>query len=116
MRRVLPRFMFPALLLAAALLPPVAVADMYTWRDPETGRTRMSNIPPPWVRDGSSGPRVEVIRGNRVIDIPTALSKPQPPAELSPSQRAAARLPAQDKPAVAPEPPKSSKPSDEDDE
>ncbi len=105
-----------ALALSAAALPPAAMADMYTWKDPQTGRTRMSNIPPPWLRDSSAGPKVEVIRGNQLITPAVAFSKPQPPAELSARQRAAAGLPAQDKPAVTPEPTKASRPSDEDDE
>jgi len=104
------------LLLATAALPSAAVADMYIWKDPQTGGTRMSNIPPPWLRDGSGGPQVEVVRENKVIDVTTSLTKPQPPAELSARQRALARLPEQDKPVVAPEPPKSAKPDDEDDE
>lgn len=114
--RLPPQLTLAALLLAGTAMPPAAVADMYTWKDPETGRTRMSNIPPPWLRDGSPGPKVEVIRGNQLITPAAAFAKPQPPAELSARQRAAAGLPAQDKPAAAPEPPKASRPSDEDDE
>jgi hypothetical protein len=68
-----------ALLLSLAGGP--ALADVYIWKDPVTGRTRMTNIPPPWVRDPAPGqrvPRVEVIREGRVIDPATALANPQP--------------------------------------
>lgn len=74
-----------------ACLPLAAAADMYTWRDPQTGRTRMSNSPPQWLRDGQPGPRVEVIRGNQVIDPAKAFATPQAPAQMSERQRAMAR-------------------------
>lgn len=80
----------PVLLVAAALLVPAmpAQADVYTWRDPQTGRKRMSNIPPRWVLENAVGPRVEVIRGNTVIDVGTSIAKPQEPAQPSAAQRA----------------------------
>lgn len=48
---------------AAMVVPAVAHADLYRWRDPETGSTRFSNVAPPWHGDGArvSGPAVEVI-------------------------------------------------------
>lgn len=105
-----------ALVLTAAALPTASMADMFIWKDPETGRTRMSNIPPLWLRDGSIGPRVEVLRGNRPIDASAAFANPQPPAELSARQRAAAGLPDKDKPVAPLEPPKAATLADEDEE
>lgn len=73
-----------------ACLPWAAAADMYTWKDPQTGRTRMSNSPPQWLREGLPGPRVEVMRGNKLIDAATAFASPQEPAQMSERQRAMA--------------------------
>lgn len=79
---------------AAALLSLLAgpvCADVYIWKDPETGRTRMTNIPPPWVREPAAGrrlPQVEVIRDGRLIDPGTALANPQPaPARAEDERR-----------------------------
>ena len=63
---------------ALAALP--AAADVFTWKDPQTGKTRMSNIAPPWLREpvpGQRVPKVEVIRDNKVIDPATAFANPQ---------------------------------------
>jgi hypothetical protein len=38
-----------------------AHAEMYRYRDPETGRIKLTNVPPFWMK-GAGGPRVEVIR------------------------------------------------------
>lgn len=71
-------------MLAAGLLAAVpAAADVYIWKDPQTGKTRMSNIAPPWLREpvpGQRVPKVEVVRDNKVIDPRVALSTPQAPA------------------------------------
>jgi hypothetical protein len=83
------RHFFPSACIAAlgagtlllALTGGAAFADVYIWKDPATGRTRMTNIPPPWVRDPAPRqrvPRVEVIREDRVMDPATALANPQP--------------------------------------
>ena len=88
-------------LVGLAMLAPAAFADVYVWKDTQTGRTRMSTSPPEWLREGTPGPKVEVIRENRVIDAATAFTAPQPPAEMSERQRAAARLPER-KPAALP--------------
>lgn len=55
-----------ALSLAAAS----AAAQVYSWRDPVTGQTKLSNIPPPWYSRGEivHGPRVVATIGGRVID------------------------------------------------
>jgi hypothetical protein len=75
----------------------------------------MSNIPPAWLRNNSPGPKVEVVRDNKVIDVNTSFGKPQPPAALSARQRAAAGLPEQDEPVAPPVPAVAPKPDDEDD-
>lgn len=47
-----------------------AVADVYSWKDPATGRNRISNLPPTWYSrlDEVSGPPVTVSRGAAIID------------------------------------------------
>ncbi len=47
-----------------------AFSDVYMWKDPSTGSSKISNLAPAWYRSGgnSNGPRVIVLRGNRVID------------------------------------------------
>jgi len=47
-----------------------AFADVYMWKDPSTGSTKISNLVPTWYssRDKLNGPRVIVLRGNSVID------------------------------------------------
>jgi len=47
-----------------------ALAQVYSWKDPETGQTRFSNIAPRWYSRGEtvSGPRVIVTAGDKVID------------------------------------------------
>lgn len=63
--------------LAAALIlvSKLAVAQMYSWKDPATGQSRFSSIAPPWYKrsEGVSGPRVIATLGEKVID-DTALS------------------------------------------
>lgn len=79
MIRAFPR-VFAIIICIGVLVGPVG-ADVYVWKDPATGKTRMTNIPPPWVREPPPGrrlPRVEVIRGTSVIDPKTALANPQP--------------------------------------
>jgi hypothetical protein len=87
------------LLFAAMLLARPALADMYVWKDPDTGKTRMTNIVPPWLREpvpGKRMPRVEVVRDNKVIDPGTALANPQRPPEpvSNPAAKAGAGTPA----------------------
>jgi len=58
-----------ALLLAAACQ--TTQAQVYSWREPHSGATRMSNLAPAWYRqypDVAAGPRVVVTLGARVID------------------------------------------------
>lgn len=89
------RLLTPLATLALAALCTVpfaggmAWADVYIWRDPQTGAKRMSNIPPLWVRENTRGPRVEVLRDGKPISAQAASSNPQAPAEPSERQRAA---------------------------
>lgn len=101
------------LVLAAALLPAAAPAraQMYSWREPATGQSKLSNIPPAWYIRGepARGPRVVATLGGRVID-DTALpyeerlrlagkpqesnGRPQPPRAQAPTtQRPAQQEP-----------------------
>lgn len=59
-----------ALAAAALLTGGAAHAQMYSWKDPDSGRSKLSNIPPPWYNRGASasGPRVITTRGGKVID------------------------------------------------
>jgi hypothetical protein len=63
----LPRLAAGIALLAASTL---AAAQVYTWKDPADGGTRVSNFPPPWYAPSApvSGPRVVVTRGQAVVD------------------------------------------------
>jgi len=58
--------------LAAAflLVSNLACAQVYAWKDPNTGASKFSNIAPPWYSRGEqvSGPRVIVTVGGKVVD------------------------------------------------
>lgn len=58
-----------SLLLGSTLIPPAAHAQLYTWKDAE-GNVTIKNAPPSWYRESerSRGPRVQVLRGGKVID------------------------------------------------
>jgi hypothetical protein len=58
-----------ASVLALALCE-TGVADVYTWKDPSTGRTRISNFAPPWYKRGEEPVRSHVVvtRGTSLID------------------------------------------------
>lgn len=64
-----------AFAVALALASAPAAAQVYSWRDPATGQSRISNIAPPWYSRGEivNGPRVIATAGGKVID-DTALS------------------------------------------
>jgi hypothetical protein len=52
-----------------ALAAPAADAQLYRWRDPQSGSVKLSSIPPPWYGRGvSNGPHVEVIMRGRAVD------------------------------------------------
>ena len=55
-----------------------ALAQVYAWKDPASGQSRLSNIAPPWYNRGEfvGGPRVIATLGDRVID-DTALAYEQ---------------------------------------
>ena len=55
---------------AFALAGEPARAQVYSWKDPATGQSRLSNIAPPWYSRGEnvSGPRVIATLGARVVD------------------------------------------------
>ncbi len=80
-----------AMLLAGAFAAASASADVFVWKDPQTGRTRMSNIAPPWLREPVAGqrmPKVEVVRDNKVIDPSVAFATPQPAPPPPPANAA----------------------------
>jgi hypothetical protein len=55
----------------AALLGAAADAEaqLYRWRDPDSGAVKLSSVPPPWYARGvSRGPHVDVIVGGKVVD------------------------------------------------
>lgn len=56
-------------LLASALLPQTVQAQLYSWKDAQ-GNVTIRNTPPPWYRESerSNGPRVQVLRGGKIID------------------------------------------------
>lgn len=58
-----------AALAVLALLVPAADAQLYRWRDPQTGSVKLSSIPPPWYGRGvSNGPHVDVIMRGKAVD------------------------------------------------
>ena len=59
-----------ALTAAFLLFSYPAHAQMYSWKDPNTGQSKFSNIPPPWYSRGESvsGPRVTMTLGGKVVD------------------------------------------------
>lgn len=69
------------LLLLATLLSIPAQADLYRWRDPQSGSIKFSNQPPPWHGDPVreiGAPRVEVVPdlSPRARPAPQADAKP----------------------------------------
>ena len=56
--------------LAALLASGAASAQVYTWKDPQAGTSRFSNVAPPWYRNDNvvNGPRVVVSIGRQVVD------------------------------------------------
>lgn len=81
------------MLLAGAFAAASASADVFVWKDPQTGRTRMSNIAPPWLREpvpGKRMPKVEAVRDNKVIDPAVAFATPQRPPEPAPTPASSA--------------------------
>jgi hypothetical protein len=56
-------------LLSAALVPPDAQGQLYTWKDAQ-GNITIKNTPPPWYSESARprGARVQVLRNGKVID------------------------------------------------
>jgi len=65
---------FKTLFLASAaaflLVSNAACAQVYSWKDPNTGQSHFSNIAPPWYRrtEAVSGPRVIETLDGKVVD------------------------------------------------
>jgi hypothetical protein len=66
------------LVLALAVLAAPADAQMYRYRDPETGQTKLTNIPPPGTKQGAG-----------VQGVPAPGATAQPPSATSPGKPAA---------------------------
>jgi hypothetical protein len=65
-----------------------AQAEMYRYRDPETGQMKLTNIPPPWMASGR-GPQVELIQ----YPPASAASPAAPPAPAAPASTASPAAP-----------------------
>ena len=79
------------LLFLALLAIAPAHADLYRWRDPQTGSIKFSNLPPPWHGDPVreiGAPRVEVIP-----DLSPRRGAPPPPAAATAAAKPAAQAP-----------------------
>jgi hypothetical protein len=71
-----------AVLLGAA---GAADAQLYRWRDPETGSVKLSTVPPPWYRGGvSSGPHVDMLLDGKLADPLTQRAAAAPPGAAGP--------------------------------
>lgn len=78
-------------LLLAVMVAAPAQADLYRWRDPQTGSIKFSNLPPPWYGDPAreiGAPPVEV-----VPDLSPRRGAPPPPAATTPAAKPAAQAP-----------------------
>lgn len=55
--------------LSASLIPGLALAQLYSWKDAD-GNAIIKNYPPPWYKaaERTRGPRVQVLREGKVID------------------------------------------------
>jgi hypothetical protein len=73
-----------------------AYAEMYRWRDPQTGTTKYSNVPPPWYRRGEGGPSVQVIVDGKPVDRPPPVAGgvARPTAQEAAAATGPAALPA----------------------
>ncbi|MCU0896538.1 MAG: hypothetical protein MUC55_03465 [Burkholderiales bacterium] len=81
-----------ALALAAGMFCAAAAGDLaaelYRWRDPQTGATHYSSVPPAWYRRGEGGPPVQVIIDGKAVDRPSDVATP--PVQAPPPPRAPA--------------------------
>jgi hypothetical protein len=63
-----------------------AHAELYRWRDPQTGAMNYSSVPPSWYRRGEGGPPVQIIVDGKPVDRPPDAAKaPERPATGSPA-------------------------------
>jgi hypothetical protein len=73
--------LFGVLLAALAGTALDAAAELYRWRDPQTGSIKYSSYPPPWYGDEAreaNAPKVEVLS-----DQPVGDTKAKPPDEMA---------------------------------
>jgi hypothetical protein len=78
----------PAVLLALAVAAAPAFAELYRYRDPETGQMKLTNVPPPWMKKHP--------QAVQVIQMPGTAQSP------APALQAPAGTPARDQ-ALAPQ-------------
>lgn len=95
-----------ALALAAGMVCAGAAGDvsaeLYRWRDPQTGATHYSSVPPAWYRRGEGGPSVQVIIDGKVADRPPEAAPPPAQAPQEPRGAARAATPTPSVPAGVP--------------
>jgi len=63
-----------------------AIADLYRWRDPETGSVKFSSYPPPWYGNEQSAPRAPKVEVIPPMKIAPAFA-PEPDAERAPAAK-----------------------------
>ena len=86
------------LALAGSVAP--AFAQVYVWKDPETGQTKMSNVAPPWYRVNQpavrGAPRTQVLLNGSVIDDTGVQASPDHISNVNTQLDNAARQQAED--------------------
>lgn len=63
-----------------------ATAQIYVWKEPETGQTKMSNLRPTWFRSSDPtvrGPRTQLIINGRVVDDTDTEASPEHMSDVS---------------------------------
>ena len=91
-----------ARLFAIVALPAVcqsAIAQVYTWKDPETGATKISNLRPAWFRSEQpklKGPRTLMLLNGKVIDDSGLKSTAEQQARIGQQLARTARLQAEE--------------------
>ena len=83
------------LVVLLAGLSQVAQAQVYSWQEPQSGATRMSNVAPAWYRkypEVTTGPRVIVTLDARVVDDTALALEKRLELMRRPAPRAAARF------------------------
>lgn len=85
--------MRPIVLLALAVAAAPAAAELYRYRDPETGQIKLTNVPPPWMKHRPHA--VQVIQPPGAAKPPAvAPPAPAPDAPAAPQAAAAPGAPA----------------------